>query len=770
MKRRVLTVVLVALLGAGMTAPTARADGDPGSDVLVYQPLFLAADAGVSVPQQVRLDRLLRGAARSRFPIRVAIIASPSDLGAITGLWLKPRAYARFLGIELSLSYTGRLLVVMPNGFGFNWPGRSPAAAYRTLRAIKIPGGGAGLASAAQAAVSSLAAADHVTLHAAPPTSARSAPAPNPAAPSPGGSAPGSSTDTIVAIAAVALLATVGIALLARGRRSRSSRGRGLRIRRPSAAVAISAVVTLAAGAGVVALVTTGSASPAQSDALATNPALDPGTPLSQTAPGFTLTDELGQPVSLRSFRGRVVLLAFNDSECTTICPLTTTAMLEAKAMLGPAAGRVQLLGVDANPKATSLEDVLSYSQLHGMLGAWDFLTGSLPALRRVWRAYGVQAAVEGGQIAHTPALFVIDPQGRERELYMTQQSYAALGQLAQLVAQEASRLLPNHPQVNSHLSYAHINGTSPATPASLPRSGGGEVRLGPGRPRLYAFFATWDRQITGLAAGLDGLARYNAVAGRLGLPAVQAVDEASVEPPGALDRFLATLPRPLPFPIAVDRNGRLADGYEVEGLPWLMVVSATGRIAWYYSVSALGWPSTSRLIARVREALARAASSPRSLAAAQAPLAGSPRALATLHAQAARLLGGQPELTARVRALRGYPIVINAWASWCTPCRSEFGLFASASARYGRRVAFLGADTGDSAADARSFLAQHPVSYPSYQTTTTNLTALVPGGLQGLPTTIFINPAGKLVYVHIGQYDSQGTLDADIATYSLSG
>ena len=62
------------------------------------------------------------------------------------------------------------------------------------------------------------------------------------------------------------------------------------------------------------------------------------------------------------------MLLAFNDSECTTICPLTTTAMLEAKAMLGPAGARVQLLGIDANPKATSLEDVLSYSQLHGML------------------------------------------------------------------------------------------------------------------------------------------------------------------------------------------------------------------------------------------------------------------------------------------------------------------------------------------------------------------------------------------------------------------
>ena len=56
---------------------------------------------------------------------------------------------------------------------------------------------------------------------------------------------------------------------------------------------------------------------------------------------------------------------------------------------------------------------------------------------------------------------------------------------------------------------------------------------------------------------------------------------------------------------------------------------------------------------------------------------------------------------------------------SGCGPCRSEFGLFAVPSAGYGRRVAFLGADTDDSAGDARTFLAAHPVSYPSYQTST---------------------------------------------------
>ena len=111
---------------------------------------------------------------------------------------------------------------------------------------------------------------------------------------------------------------------------------------------------------------------------------------------------------------------------------------------------------------------------------------------------------------------------------------------------------------------------------------------------------------------------------------------------------------------------------------------------------------------------------------------------------------------------------MLNAWASWCAPCRAEFALFAAASARYGRRVAFLGADTDDSASDARTFLSAHPVSYPSYETTTPDLSSLA--AIQGLPTTIFISPAGKVAYVHTGQYDSQGTLDQDISTYALSG
>ena len=514
---------------------------------------------------------------------------------------------------------------------------------------------------------------------------------------------------------------------------------------------------------------TSGGAQPA-SGALYSNPYLDPGTGLSGVAPEFTLTDQFDRPVSLRSFRGKVVILAFNDSECTTICPLTTTAMLDARTMLGSAASRVQLLGIDANPSATSVADVRAYSEVHGMVHQWHFLTGSLSALKHVWKAYKIEVAIEQGEIDHTPALFVIDPQGRLARLYLTQQSYAAVGQLGQLLAQEASSLLPSHPRVHSNLSYAAVPGVAPSVHTMVPRSGGEPVALGPGRaPRLYLFFASWDQEVTNLRGALEALNSYESSAARARLPALTAVDEASVEPSRhALSAFLRKLPHPLSYPVAIDQSGRVADGYGVQDEPWFVLTAADGRILWYYDVSTSGWLSRAGLAKHVRDALARAPNGPPSATAVEAELAGSPAPLAAVHAEADRLLAGEPALAARIRSLRGYPIVVNAWGSWCAPCRAEFGLLATASVRYGREVAFLGADVNDDASDAQAFLAQHAVSYPSYQMGIAQITGIVPQGLLGTPTTIYFDREGRIVAVHTGQYDSQGTLDADIETNAL--
>ena len=151
-----------------------------------------------------------------------------------------------------------------------------------------------------------------------------------------------------------------------------------------------------------------------------------------------------------------------------------------------------------------------------------------------------------------------------------------------------------------------------------------------------------------------------------------------------------------------------------------------------------------------------------------RARLAGSPAPLASLHAQASELLGGGVgTLRSRLSALRGWPVVINKWASTCGPCRAEFGAFQLAAANLGRRVAFIGIDSGDiPRGNGLAFLRSFPVSYPSYYD---------PSGQVGLeitdsafiPTTVFYNSRGER-YIHQGAYPSTAKLERDVQRYAL--
>ena len=110
--------VLLALAVLFVAAPAARADGDPASDYLLSQPTFLPPDAGIPTAYQNQLNQIVADAKANHYEIRVALIATPYDLGSVSVLNNKPKQYARFLGQELAFIYRGRLLVVMPNGLG----------------------------------------------------------------------------------------------------------------------------------------------------------------------------------------------------------------------------------------------------------------------------------------------------------------------------------------------------------------------------------------------------------------------------------------------------------------------------------------------------------------------------------------------------------------------------------------------------------------------------------------------------------------------------
>jgi hypothetical protein len=158
--------LLALVLASAVTAQAARADGDPASDYLYGGKVFLPYDAKFSPRQSAELTALIKAANKAGFTIRVAVIWSDYDMGSVTTLWRKPKTYAKFLGLELGFVYKQRLLVVMANGFGFNWPKHPPAAEYALLSKIAILPGPNGLLTAAQSAVTKLAAADGVQVSA----------------------------------------------------------------------------------------------------------------------------------------------------------------------------------------------------------------------------------------------------------------------------------------------------------------------------------------------------------------------------------------------------------------------------------------------------------------------------------------------------------------------------------------------------------------------------------------------------------------------------
>jgi cytochrome oxidase Cu insertion factor (SCO1/SenC/PrrC family) len=364
-------------------------------------------------------------------------------------------------------------------------------------------------------------------------------------------------------------------------------------------AILLSCAAIAAAGCG--SAPNTASAMASQLHAANANPNLDPGTSLGGLkAPNFRLTNQFGQPVSLSSFRGKVVILAFTDSECTTVCPLTTQSMLAAKDLLGNAGDQVQLLGVDANPAATSVSNVMAYSQAHGLVNHWDFLTGPLPELQAVWHAYGIYVAIEQGQVDHTPAVYIIDTRGREQKIYLTTMAYASITQAGQVMAQEASRLLPSHPALARTESLADITGLGPTKASTLPTLPSGSLTLGPGTPHLVMFFATWLDETSDLQSELTGLNQYVQTARADGLPGLTAVDEESSEPSLAtVSKYIAGLRGGLTYPVALDETGRLADGYGVQDQPWFVLTSATGKILWHHD----GWLPVSQLVAGVQAA-----------------------------------------------------------------------------------------------------------------------------------------------------------------------
>ena len=150
--------------------------------------------------------------------------------------------------------------------------------------------------------------------------------------------------------------------------------------------------------------------------------------------------------------------------------------------------------------------------------------------------------------------------------------------------------------------------------------------------------------------------------------------------------------------------------------------------------------------------------------------LAGAPPKLAALHERAGDIIAADTKsYDEQLRELRGYPVVVNAWASWCGPCKLEFPVFRAAATQLGKRVAFLGLNVSDNRQDAMAFLAKQPVPFPHLEDGDSRIVQRA-GGAGGLPTTIFYDAQGRRAFIHQGGYTDEADLLRDIERYTGAG
>jgi cytochrome oxidase Cu insertion factor (SCO1/SenC/PrrC family) len=414
MKATALVLLLAVMLAAaGAVAPAARADGDPASDVLVSQALFVPADAGLSSRQQAQLSSFLAAAKGSGLQVRVAVIPDAYDLGSVAALWRKPGAYAEFLGIELSLVYKQALLVVMPNGVGLHWPEHATAGADRVLARLVPGSGAAGIVAGTEAAVRGIAATDGIAI----------------APPRPAASRRGSEAPIGIVVAGLAGLLVALLALGAAVRRRRSSRAHGtsndriappagpapviartasrraIRLRWAAPGLALVCCAAIGAPILIVSLIrrtpaTTGTVNPSAA------PSAFTWRPGKRPAPNFRLVDQSGHPVSLETYRGKPVIVTFIDPLCRNLCPLAAQVLDQVDRQLPPSQ-RLPIIAVSVDVWADTRANLLLDFQKWRLVPEWRWAVGAPKQLAAVWRRWRVGVSVTTKRIAGTTVHFI---------------------------------------------------------------------------------------------------------------------------------------------------------------------------------------------------------------------------------------------------------------------------------------------------------------------------------------------------------------------------
>jgi thiol-disulfide isomerase/thioredoxin len=150
--------------------------------------------------------------------------------------------------------------------------------------------------------------------------------------------------------------------------------------------------------------------------------------------------------------------------------------------------------------------------------------------------------------------------------------------------------------------------------------------------------------------------------------------------------------------------------------------------------------------------------------------LAAAPPKLRALYEPGGTLVpGGLDAFSEQLEAVAGYPAVVNNWASWCGPCRTEWPWLQRAAADHLDEVAFMGVATDDGEDAIDTFLANYPVPYPTFADPDKEIADVAGfGSVGGLPNTLFYDADGDLAFAHQGVYPDEASLEADIRKYAL--
>jgi len=295
------------------------------------------------------------------------------------------------------------------------------------------------------------------------------------------------------------------------------------------------------------------------------------GQPLSgRSAPAFRLTADHG-PVSLAQFRGTTVILTFMEANCTEVCPRLADKLRRVYMDLRTRTP-VTLIAVSADPEGDTLSAIRGFSVKHGLLGRWYFLRGSRAVLQHIWRGYGVNGSRRGEPVAvrndHVIGTYVIDPQGKERDLFVGDLDAAALDHDVRLltgIATPARAIAASVGVAIGARAPDFVLRTATGHPLPL-----ASLR---GHPILLDFYASWCQPCQSEA---PLLARYAAKWKRSGIQ-VLGVDQQ--EDPHAVRAFAARYH--LPYVTVIDTDGSVFARYNVSGLPTAYALDAQGKVLW---------------------------------------------------------------------------------------------------------------------------------------------------------------------------------------------